>query len=383
MDTNIGIYSKNRFNSISAEYVEESMKLAEAAPDVTDAPEQLITNEAPEVTDTPDVTMESDENIPQDYFSDILEAEEFNNIMETTVQLLEHRGEILEQVSEINRQITEASDEEAALINEANNTFYIENIIKHIDATKAAVNQMGLRFYNEASKLAEIDQEVFTKYAKRIAKHQFTNENFAGIENFCAMNEEKSDMLDDLYDIDEVFDAIDAANTEIEFADEATDLAVATGTFHHTLLDIKEANDERISKICATTESWIPSESDKIILARFAKDAGAVSRQVALEFTQKVVNDLEDIKINTVATLENITDYKKANAIFTVNTYAMSFVAEAFNNVYDLFVREYANDRKAVIICGQSLNESLEDQKLTNSIISESSDAYIYSKFDK
>lgn len=383
MDTNIGIYSKNRLRSISAEYVEECMKLTEA-PEVTDAPEQEITNEAPEVTEAPEeITTEAEENIPQDYFSDILEAEEFNNIMETSVQLLEHRGEVNEQVFEINRQITEATDEEATVIGESKNEYFIENTIKHIDATKAAINQMGLRFYNEASGLANVDQEVFTKYAKRIAKHEFTNENFAGIENFCAMNEEKSDMLDNLYDIDEVFDAVDKANTDIEFAEDAVMAGIAVQQFNKALEDIKEANNERISKICATTENWIPSENDKAILARFAKDAGAVSRQAALEFTQKVVNDLEDIKINTVTTLENVTDHTKANAIFTVNTYAMAFVAEAFNNVYDLCAREYANNRKAVIICGQLLNESLEDQKLTNSIISESSDAYVYSKFDK
>lgn len=383
MDTNIGIYSKNRLRSISAEYVEECMKLTEA-PEVTDAPEQEITNEAPEVTEAPEeITTEAEENIPQDYFSDILEAEEFNNIMETSVQLLEHRGEVNEQVFEINRQITEATDAEADVINMSKNDFFIENTIKHIDATKAAINQMGLRFYNEASGLANVDQEVFTKYAKRIAKHEFTNENFAGIENFCAMNEEKSDMLDDLYDIDEVFDAVDKANTDIEFAEDAIMVGIAIQQFTKALDDIKEANNERISKICATTENWIPSENDKVILSRFAKDAGAVSRQAALEFTQKVVNDLEDIKINTVTTLENVTDYNKAGAIFTVNTYAMAFVAEAFNNVYDLCAREYANNRKAVIICGQLLNESLDDQKLTNSIISESSDAYVYSKFDK
>lgn len=384
MDTNIGIYSKNRFRSISAEYVEECMKLTEA-PEVTDAPEQIITNEAPEVTDTPEneITMEADENIPQDYFSDVLEAEEFNNIMETSVQLLEHRGEVNEQMFEIDRQITESTDTETSVINQSKNDYFIENIIKHIDATKAAINQMGLRFYNEATGLANVDQEVFTKYAKRIAKHQYTTENFAGIENFCAMNTEKSDMLDDLYDIDEVFDAVDRANTDIEFAEAGLELGVAIQKFNKALEDIKEANNERISKICATTENWIPSENDKVILSRFAKDAGAVSRQAALEFTQKVVNDLEDIKINTIATLENVTDYNKAGAIFTVNTYAMAFISEAFNNVYDLCVREYANNRKAVIICGQLLNESLEDQKLTNSIISESSDAYVYSKFDK
>ena len=141
MDTNIGIYSKNRFRSISAEYVEECMKLTEA-PEVTDAPEQIITNEAPEVTDAPEneITMEADENIPQDYFSDVLEAEEFNNIMETSVQLLEHRGEVNEQMFEIDRQITESTDTETSVINQSKNDYFIENIIKHIDATKAAIN---------------------------------------------------------------------------------------------------------------------------------------------------------------------------------------------------------------------------------------------------
>jgi hypothetical protein len=69
----MGLYSTNRFRNLTAEYVEESMKSLNEAPDVSDPTKDVENvNEAPDVSDPEKdkvVVEESD-----DYIDSLLEA---------------------------------------------------------------------------------------------------------------------------------------------------------------------------------------------------------------------------------------------------------------------------------------------------------------------
>jgi hypothetical protein len=237
---NIGIYSKNRFNNISAEYVEESLKLN--APDSTDVETVTTENAAPESTDAGEVT-ESKHTLS------LGESNNDINLLEECMSLALLRENLLSNYKTVQLLVDESHNEAAS---EASKVFIrgIGYRMKNASInTSVNILESTRKFSDTANSIYECDCNVFAKYAERIRKGKFCIEEFAGIENFSPMNEYKAMLIDDLGDIEEVFDALDKVNTDIQFAETTDAINVYMQEFNNTLAEIRESNLEKIETI--------------------------------------------------------------------------------------------------------------------------------------
>lgn len=362
------LYSKNRIKSISAEYVEESLKASLNTSDDAVLAEE-VKKEEPKKLNVKESTIDFKRSEGESNYFDLMESStDFGNIIETSIVM---NSINLEEDAILTESVSNDSSVSANAIN------------RIIIATEGAVNQTGLRFYNVSSSILECDDNVFTKYIKNIKNGKFCIENFAGIDDFLVVSKESGDIITHIADISRVFESMMETITDIQYAESNEEIKEAQNIFKTSINTLREENTECIKAFMMKIDKWVPTNEDVEALTKFAD--GSAYRNFMSNITENAINELEDISSDIAFTLDEMSNAVKENAIYNVVEEAMEYVQNAFNISYDLSVREFASLRQALITVGRYasvVNESKEAQEINNYTIGESSNAYVFDKFD-
>lgn len=379
----MGLFSTNRFSSLSAEYVEEQEKIKEEGLKI--AEEAVI-----EESETPEVISEST------YFESVDANNEFTGLIETCIQIHENDNNVFNSLLELDF-ITSMNEQmlmmESTGESEASNAAKKQNIINQIDkvisGTREAVKQQGNKLSKTAGKMLKSDSGKYNKYIDAIKKNGI--EGFSGINNFTFPSREIAKIIDQIPNLDKLIQFVNRATSGIE---EANDMDGITSNVDELKLSIDSLTDDYIQavkKALPKSGTWNPTSQDITVLINYTK--GVAITNSVVETTKAVISDLDKIENICKQTISKIVanDERavlKIESIYRCASAAAKLAAKKYNAYYGITVREIASYRRALLSCGRyalkkngSVEESVEVQEMMNYVLGESSDLYIFEKF--
>lgn len=386
----MSLYSKNRISSISAEVVEERVRLAAQA---KEAEESVVNNEsaAPDVTDPQNEVTISEST----YFNGIEKVNEFSNLIETNIQVLENDNNVFNSLLELDfvTSMNEAMMLESAG-SEDSNIAKKKNILEQVNkicvGVKEALKQSGKSLKETSKAMISNDKKNFSTYLDAINKNGL--EGFNGIKNFSFPSIKSGNVIDNIADCSDVVDAFESFCKSIVSDISKEDVDITIENFDSALTNAKNKYMGLIKEALPKSETWNPSDNDIKLLTEFVKGI-AVTNSIS-ETTSEVVDSVKSIEkvakdsINNIMKEQGEFNVYKMDAVYRAVSRATRLVNNKFQAFRDLEVREIAAFRRAIFVCGKyaiklekSVKESVEIQDMWNTVVGESSDTYVFSKF--
>lgn len=382
----MSLYSKNRISSISAEVVEEQLK-------INAEKESVINNEsaAPDVTDSQGEVSVSEST----YFDGIEKVNEFSNLIETNIQVLENDNNVFNSLLELD---FVTSMNEAMMLEDAgsedSNTAKKKNILEQINkicvGVKEALKQSGKSLKETSKAMISNDKKNFTTYLNAINKNGL--DGFQGIKNFTFPSREVADNIDSVVDCEEINKAFESFCKSIVGCKSKDDIDLTVEQLNTTLDKIKDEYMGLVKEALPKGSTWNPTDSDIKLLSEFVKGT-AVTNSIS-DATFNAVDSVKSMEKDAKEAIHNIMvetgelNVYKMDSVYRAVSNTTRLVNKKFQAFRDLEVREIAAFRKAIFVCGKyaakvekGVKESVEIQEMWNTVVGESSDTYVFSKF--
>lgn len=408
----MGLFSSNRINSLSpvmrenavngptddskenenktpeGEVVKEPTVEA-AAPADSDE----MNDEAPTIDD--DVAAMVDDEYEESALASVELDDQFNSIVESCININEMDSDILSKLVELDfvticREHTLGLEEAVAMTNK-DNVKKISNLRTDVDKVfvgmESSVSQLAKRTVDSMKELFESDNAV-----KKFA-NVMTEENLEGFgEGVISFPSKESghnlDKAANLRSLQKImvkgFNDISEANTrdEVNIASHAVKEALeAEGdVFMNCIAEAMKPNTE-----------WKPNATDIGLMEEFISsnistkaiengyNSIMTDMKIAHEYAMKAVDSCnEDTEL----------DVYKANRIYNLASSFNKIAGKKYQVFNDLVVREMADIRKAVLVCGPYASKKAagKDTSIDEAVLSmvcDASDTYIFDKFDR
>jgi hypothetical protein len=263
----------------------------------------------------------------------------------------------------------------------------INNINKIYSGACSSIAEEAKIVTEKLNKFFEKDAKVFNKYSPYVEMTLL--ENFEPIyiafptEHVCHIAESIANIDELSYLFNEAVDAIYEAD--------APDIMKTANDYKEKLNKIKESVFSRVDEAVEEKE-WVPTEESLDFIHHFVDPSVFTS----------TVNDTAEMMIESINFMKDniFNDNYSTNVFSTINEsdsvryYAIADLSSAilkeslnrFNIYNNLVIREMANARKAMILCGKVAIDELKETNTIDDVIiesiCESSDIYVFDNFD-
>lgn len=348
-----------------------------------------------------DIESMFDDEDDGDYESYDLECvsinENFSNLIESSIQLIENEKVVFESLLEqdfitsMNESMLYEDAEEFEKKNNEKKEKIIAQINKVIAGTKEANKQSSAKIYTEFGRIIKSDSKNMDKYLKLISKTDF--KDFVGISNFCFPNDSIANAIDDVEDLAPILKALNKACNKILSADSKEDIDTIYDEFNLSIESIKDDLNESIKKATEKQSNWKPSKKDITLMKCFAK--GDIVKEAISKSCNKADNCIYRFKKSMQKYIQEISSQSgeiqvlKMDTVYRCTSLSCRIILNKIQAFQNLEIKEIAAYRRAILTCGKyaadlskGVNESVEMQEYNNRIIGESSDLYIYERFN-
>ena len=349
-----------------------------------------------EVTIDPDVEdMLSDSDFEESSLYNVDISEEFSSILDTCININENDKELFDRMIEMDfitlcREHTGIQDiNEFMADNDAKKANLAKNINKCFVAMEASITQLGAINANKIKSFIESEKALYDKYKKVL-----TTENLKGFTNEAKIafpNINSSFNIDEEVNIKSIAEimkeAIDGLN--ISLNKEEVDIVMTA---------VRERFDKEsdkfignISESISVDENWIPDDSDIDFIDKYMNEN--IAHNAIASATDCIIKDLSSINDTIQETIESYDESTelntyKVNKLYNLASSVNKVAGKKFQVYNDLIVREMANIRKAIIVCGSYANKTVngKDTTINEAVLEnvcDSSDTYVFEYFEK
>lgn len=326
-------------------------------------------------------------------------SDSYTSIIESAIQISENSKKLFDTMIELDfvTSMRESAnipvnEEAAAGANDAKMKNIKNNINKICAGAKETVKSAGTKATKNTTKVFNIDNKMHNKYANALRKSD-NLDGFKGITNFSIPTSDSSKAIDDIVGMKAIIDSYKKFANAVASAKskEATDNA--TKYINKARTAASDSNVDKSKKAIPKKAKWSPSSRDITIIIN-SMNGNAIKHSIA-DNANKVVGIIESVRNNAIKAVDYIDRENsefavyKVNALYRTTSTIITFILTTFNMYLDLAAREAASYRKAFMICGRyaskadesSVNESIEEQDIYESVIGEASDLFVYDAY--
>lgn len=312
--------------------------------------------------------------------------EEFTSLMETCININENDNDVIGSLieSDFATILKEQSigkkaskDEESEKENKDKKQKIAENINKLFIGTELAIKEAAVKLAAKFDNLVEKDKALYEKYLNSFSEKKL---NGLVIENFNFPNINSIKATNEVSEIKSLIASADTALIGIKNSTSKNRINEAFSFFFSELEIISENFNENISIVINNNRNWAPSKNNILFMNKFANGSIDMKKPIAITM-QEYCNQLELLHSNILEYIEACDNSElgvyKVKEMYNVVSTVTKGAIKKFNTNNDLLVREFANIRKACLICGKYGTDKSIDEFIIEQL-SGNSDAYVF-----
>lgn len=338
------------------------------------------------------------------FFENMYEFEEFNNIMESSIQILEDNYETFENV--LMKQFLSSANRSALLSEsdsyEKESSEEIQEEIKDkvdniISSTKESIKQQSLKFAKALDNYIEVDAETIKKYSV-IVSTLLTDgtrklDGFKGIANFSLPDSFSDESIDTLSNLQYLRQKVQSAMVDVGDSFDRFELKAKFNLLKDDIKKTESKDRELSSQIFKAQPYWVPSDKEIDTLLNHINISNDQAINNIAETTERLIEEYEESMKQLMSFLEETV--KKDSSLFVaeqikyiyqVASELSRFIIHKYSMYIDLCIKRISMYRKATICIGKYIlggpvkSESVLDFDVY--VAGESSDAFVFSKFE-
>lgn len=408
----MGLFSSNRINSISPIMREnavdgptdDSRENENKTPEgevvkeptveaVTPADSDEMNDEAPDIDD--DVAAMVDDEYEESALANVELDDSFNSIVESCININEIDSEILNKLVELDfvticREHTLGIEEAVAMTNK-DNVKKINNLKTDVDKVfvgmESSISQLAKRTTDSMKELFESDTAV-KKFAK--VMNEANLEGFGeGVISFPS--KEAGHNLDKAANLRSLQKIIVKGFNDISEATTRDEVNAASNVVKEALDKESDVFMNCISEAMKPNTEWKPNATDIGLMEEFI--SSNISAKAVENGYNSIINDMKIAHEYAMNAIESCTentelDTYKVNKIYNLASCFNKIAGKKYQVFNDLIVREMADIRKAILVCGpyaskKATGKSTSLDEAVISMVCDASDTYVFDKFDR